>query len=76
MVGWYYRLSGHELEKILGDSEGQGSLAYCNPYAESLSTNQEKNNAETAILISFTPLSFLTARRLTGNIFDTENTRA
>lgn len=31
-----------------------------------------ENNAETAILISFTPVSFLTARRLTGNIFDAE----
>ena len=27
MVGWHYRLSGHEFEQTLGDSEGQGRLA-------------------------------------------------
>ena len=26
-VGWHHRLNGHEFEQILGDSEGQGSLA-------------------------------------------------
>ena len=29
MVGWHYWLNGHEFEKTLGDSEGQGSLACC-----------------------------------------------
>ena len=29
MVGWHHRLSGHESEQTPGDSEGQGSLAYC-----------------------------------------------
>ena len=28
MVGWH-RLNGHEFEQPPGDSEGQGSLAYC-----------------------------------------------
>ena len=32
MVGWYHRLNGHEFEQSLGDSEGQGSLAYCSPW--------------------------------------------
>ena len=27
MVGWHHRLNGHEFEQVLGDSEGQGSLA-------------------------------------------------
>ena len=31
IVGWHHRLSGHESEQILGDSEGQGSLACCSP---------------------------------------------
>ena len=26
MVGWNYRLDGHEFEQTPGDSEGQGSL--------------------------------------------------
>ena len=31
MVGWHHRLSGHEFEQTLEDSEGQRSLAYCSP---------------------------------------------
>ena len=31
MVGWPHQLNGHEFEQILGDSEGQGSLACCSP---------------------------------------------
>ena len=31
MVEWHYWLNGHEFEKTLGDSEGQGSLACCTP---------------------------------------------
>ena len=29
MVGWHYRLNGHEFEQTPGDGEGQGSLACC-----------------------------------------------
>ena len=32
MVRWHHQLNGHELEQTLGDSEGPGSLAYCNPW--------------------------------------------
>ena len=32
MVGWHHPLSGHEFEKTLGDSEGQGSLVRCSPW--------------------------------------------
>ena len=31
MVGWHHQLNGHELEQILGDSEGQDSPACCSP---------------------------------------------
>ena len=31
MVGWH-RLNGHEFEQTPGDSEGQGSLAYCSSW--------------------------------------------
>ena len=31
MVVWHYRLDGREFEWTQGDSEGQGSLACCNP---------------------------------------------
>ena len=30
MVGWHYRLTGHEFEQTPGDSERQGTLAYNN----------------------------------------------
>ena len=29
MVGWHYRLNGHEFEQTLGDREGKGSLVCC-----------------------------------------------
>ena len=29
VVAWPHRLNGHEFEQTLGDSEGQGSLAFC-----------------------------------------------
>ena len=32
MVGWHHRFNAHEFEQTLGDSEGQGSLAYCIPW--------------------------------------------
>ena len=32
MIGWHHRLSGHEYEQTLGDSEGQGSLACYSPW--------------------------------------------
>ena len=32
MVGWQHQLNGHEFEQTPGDSEGQGSLAYCCPW--------------------------------------------
>ena len=32
MVGWHHQLNGHEFDQTLGDSEGQGSLACCNPW--------------------------------------------
>ena len=31
MVGWHHRFNGHEFEQVLGDGEGQGSLACCSP---------------------------------------------
>ena len=32
MVGWHYRLNGHEFEQVSGDGEGQGRLAWGNPW--------------------------------------------
>ena len=32
MVGWHYRLDGHEFEQALGVGDGQGGLACCSPW--------------------------------------------
>ena len=32
MFGWHHQLNGHKSEKTPRDNEGQGSLAYCNPW--------------------------------------------
>ena len=47
MAGWHHRLNGHEFEQVLGDSEGQGSLACCSPwcYKESDLTEQLYNSS-------------------------------
>ena len=33
MVGWHHQLNEHESEQTPGNSEGQGSLAYCNSWS-------------------------------------------
>ena len=32
MVGWHYRLDGHDFELALGVGDGQGGLACCSPW--------------------------------------------
>ena len=32
MVGWHHQLDQYEFEQAPGDDEGQGSLAWCNPW--------------------------------------------
>ena len=49
MVRCHHRLSGHEFEQILGDSEGQGSLACCSPWVTELEETQWLNWTESFI---------------------------
>ena len=46
MVGWHYQLNGHEFEQVLGDGEGQGSLACYSPWGckQSNMTKRLNNN--------------------------------
>ena len=46
MVGQHHRFCGHELGQMLGDGEGQGSLACCRPrgHKESDMFQQLDNN--------------------------------
>ena len=32
MVGWHYRLDGHEFEQAPVFGDGQGHLIYCSPW--------------------------------------------
>ena len=46
MAGWHHQLNGHELKKVPGDGEGQGSLAYYSPWGcKELDTIQQLNNS-------------------------------
>ena len=53
MVGWHYQLHGCESEQISGDSEGQGSLAYCSPWGRKELDMTEGLNWLTAALAFF-----------------------
>ena len=44
MVGWHYRLNGHEFEQAPGVGDGQGSLAYCSPWGRKESDVTERLN--------------------------------
>ena len=46
MVGWHHQVNEHELERILGDSGGQGSLACCSCWGrKELDTTEWMNNS-------------------------------
>ena len=53
MVGWHHQLNGHEFEKTLGDSIGQGSMACCSPWGckeLDLATEQQQNEKKVKML--------------------------
>ena len=52
MIGWQHWLKGHEFQQVLGDGEGQRSLACCSPWGrrESDMTDWLNNNKEIIIL--------------------------
>ena len=51
MVGWHHQPNGHEFEQDLGDGEGQGRLAWCNPWGhKELNMTEWLNNNKIAAL--------------------------
>ena len=42
MVGWYYRLDGHESKQSLGVGDRQGGLEYCSPWGHNMSDTTEQ----------------------------------
>ena len=62
MVGWHQQLNGHELEQILGDSEGQGSLACCSPWGcKESDTTEQLNNKQLNGPLGCSPLLVTTS---------------
>ena len=52
VLGWHHQHNGHETEKIPGDKEGQGSLAYCSPWDRQESDITQQLNETTTNLQS------------------------
>ena len=44
MVGWHHWLNGHEFEQTLGESEGQGCLAWYSPWGHGESDMMQRLN--------------------------------
>ena len=75
MVRWHHRLDGRDFEQTQGDSEGQGSLACCNPGGhKELDTTEQLNLNEVLFSIQYSsfgekemaPHSSVLARRIPG----------
>ena len=63
MVGWHHRFFGREFDQILGNGEGQGSLACCSPWGhkelDNWATEQQQNITLLSVYTPFCVLSFL-----------------
>ena len=70
MVGWHH-LSGHGFEQVLGDGEGQGSLACCSPWGHKESDMTELLNTpkKSYLFISFDAVCFLSSTHLFHHLF-------
>ena len=52
MAGWHHWFKGHEFEQIMGDTEGQGSLACCSSWDhKELDTTEQMNNSNINAII-------------------------
>ena len=74
MVGWHHWFNGHELEQILGDSEGQGSLVCCSPWGQEESDatwwlNSDKNCFNDILTAECYPPSFPATQFLVNAFF-------
>ena len=61
MVGWHHQLNRHESEQTLGDSDGQGSLACCSPWAHKeleMTEQLKSNNNFTKFLLFYSSFYF------------------
>ena len=66
MIGWHQWHNGHEFEKTLGDSEGQGSLPCCSPWGHKETKSLIQLSDWTTIYIyvcMYTPAFYLCIHR-------------
>ena len=60
MVGWHHWLNGHEFERTLGDSEGQGSLMCCSQWGcKESDTTLQLNSSITNKFYDFQKVTFV-----------------
>ena len=50
-VGWHHQHNGHEFKQVLGDGEGQGSLARSTPWGRKVLDSTEWLNNDTLISV-------------------------
>ena len=55
MVGWHHRLNGHEFEQVLGNGEGQGSLACYSLWGHKKLDTEELNNSNATLKLPWWP---------------------
>ena len=55
-VGWHHRLNAHQFVQTPGDSEGQGSLAFCSPWG---SKESDMTATEKQVFLKFRLRQFL-----------------
>ena len=65
MVGWRHQLNGHEFEQTLGDPEGPGTLACCNPRGnKELDRAEHLNNSAPGLVSHVLSLPFVWKKTL------------
>ena len=60
MFGWHHQLSAHEFDQTPGDSEGEGSLVFCNPQGHKESDTTQLPNNNECIINSLQPQTLST----------------
>ena len=69
MVGWHHWLHGHDLEQTPGDSEGQGSLAFCSPWGSKVLDMTERLNNKLGI-ITFVTFPYSHRQKMASHYFN------
>ena len=69
MVGLHHWFNGHEFEQTPGDSEGQGSLAWCRPWGHKKSNTVDRTTPTTTKTTRKFPKMFVFFMRNVGKVF-------